>query len=457
MFLVLCFSPPFIQALSHEQRLVIPVIVEDDDDNTITTSSDNRNLDHNSRWQDDDDDDSADDDSADDAATLSIQEEIESLLQTLPSNLNLEKERRKQAATTTDTTTDTSSSAPDNWPKNNDDADDDDDDAHHRLDALPEESENADDDEDEQQAEDGLKIAWQYKKDVQRERLGHATIGKSHSSSSTTAATATTAGSTFCHSFDLQGRLSDQLGDAVTSKNCEFVGIPAGCASNGIEYFVRLHERLLPRVTAGKMQDNNNNNKVTRLFLYEPDILQLRTALPLLLSRIRQEKIPVVVLIVIKAWQQQKNNRMAALVSARRTVDVVLQAEGFASRQEYPPPSEFRMFQGLLRIPKATTVTSATANGGGGHFADLTTTKRPASDLFGLKRDRRKLHVQLLHIPPEDYAQGGGSVGGGGVRSGAGRGGSNYNSSNTDSTTGSRGGLGCASSGGGGGTSPLDF
>ena len=157
--------------------------------------------------------------------------------------------------------------------------------------------------------------------------------------------------------------------------------------------------------------------------------------MPLLLSVIRSKKLPVVVMVVVKPWLQER----AVLTSLQRTVDVVLQTEGFASRKVYPPPSEFRMFQGLLRIPKVSTVTAPTAHGGG-HFADLTTTKRATSDLYGLKRDRRKLHIQLLHIPPEDYAEGGGSVGGGGVRSGAGR---------VETKT----GLGCASSGGG----ALDF
>ena len=56
----------------------------------------------------------------------------------------------------------------------------------------------------------------------------------------------------------------------------------------------------------------------------------------------------------------------------------------------------------------------------------------------------------MLHIPPEDYAEGGGSVGSG-VRSGAGKKSSDGGSTKRAS---SGGGMGCASNMAG---SPLDF
>lgn len=318
---------------------------------------------------------------------------MESLLQSLPRNLNIEKERRRQTtATTGNSSTSDTLSAP--------------------LESLQEEEEDEDD------PDEDLKIAWQYKKDVQRERQGG--VDGNVASQGETKGLLDATKDTFCHSFDLQGRLSEQL-DIMQS--CRIVDI-AGKSSNGLEYFKRLVQ-VLP----------TTHDKVTRMMIYEPNALHLRVALPLLLSVIREKKLPIVLLVVVKPWRQD----FASIVALRRTADVVLQAEGFASRKVYPPPPEFRMFQGLLRVPKAATVTASTAHGGG-HFADLTTTKRPASDLYGLKRDRRKLHIQLLHIPPEDYAAGGGSVGGGGVRSGAGR---------TDKPA-----MGCASSGG---TGPLDF
>lgn len=328
----------------------------------------------------------------------SVRKEIESvILQNLPINLNVEKERRKQAAVeqqSTDRAGGTMTVTP--------------------LEAL---QEGDDDDDDEEETDGSLKIAWQYQKDVQRQRQGGVLGGEDNDSKRFVQATS----DTFCHSFDLQGRLSKQMNVTESSR---IVNLKELTNRSPLEYFRELLS-LLPM----------NGKTVSRLLLYEPKISLLRTALPLLLAEVRQKKLPVVILVAVKPWRHERTD----LLSLHRTMDVVLQAEGFASRKAYPPPSEFRMYQGLLRIPKATTATAVTAHGGG-HFADLTTTKRVTSDLYGLKRDRRKLHIQLLHIPPEDYAEGGGSVGGGGVRSGAGR---------IEKTT----TLGCASSGGG----ALDF
>ena len=40
------------------------------------------------------------------------------------------------------------------------------------------------------------------------------------------------------------------------------------------------------------------------------------------------------------------------------------------------------------------------------HYADsVIPSKRPLADRFGVKRDRRKLTIPLLHLPPEDYGK----------------------------------------------------
>lgn len=262
-----------------------------------------------------------------------------------------------------------------------------------------------------------LSIAWQYRQDVQNERLGN--IGSNKRS---------TNDGVFCHSFDLNGRLSEQLGSLPT---LQYLPIEGGSTDmSGFTIFRRI-------VTEIKKVHSSPKYQLIRLLLHRFPVTALSVALPLILAYIREHELSVVVLVTSQAFRNSSDYQLSSL---KRTCDAVFELEGFASRKEYPPPAEFRHLHGLFTIHKLSTVTAATANGGG-HFADLTVSRRPdPAHLFGLKRDRRKLHIEPLHIPPEDYAEGGGS-GSGGVRSGAGR-------------QPVKSGLGCASSGG---SSNLDF
>jgi len=252
------------------------------------------------------------------------------------------------------------------------------------------------DDQEESNAEDGLEVAWQYKKSVQQERLAQ---------SKSTAVTSTSV-DVFCHSYDLSARLNDQTKLEPASYICE-LGTKSGYA-----LFSNLVQVL---------KDKTSENKAIRLLLYHPPLDALSVALPLLMAHIRNNELPVVLLIVHAPTHDVKSTILLA-----RTSDVVLSTEGFAARKEYPPPAEFRHLLGILKIQK-------------------TTRKRTevAASIYGFKRDRRKLHIPLLHIPPEDYAEGGGSTSG--VRSGAGK---------PEPKKPSAGGMGCSSNMSG---SLLDF
>jgi hypothetical protein len=274
-------------------------------------------------------------------------------------------------------------------------------------------------------AEEGLTIAWQYRKDIQNERLGHGT--KIDNSTTVQASS-----NEFCHSFDLNGRLCEQEVNfdciqIVDGTCCNRDG-PCQKSSCGFHIFQKLRQHVQDQLCASK-------GRVIRVLLYKAPLEAASIAVPLLLSFIRSEDLPVVLMISVHSWTSSNDS---ALINLRRACDVVMTAESFVSRAAYPPPAEFRHLHGLLLLPKVSTVTAASANGGG-HFSDMTASKRPPAHVYGLKRDRRKLHIPLLHIPPEDYA-GGGSVGVGAVRSGAGR---------TKKKT-----MGCNTSGG---SSVLDF
>ena len=382
---------------------------------------------------------------------------IESLLRSLPKNLH-------QAAAATATAAikqqqqqqpslETSHGAKHSWPVSN-------------LEPLPEgendeqeddndDNDDDDDDDDDLEQEDnheaGLKIAWQYKKSVQQERLGYQPGTSSSSSSSYSSKRSTTMTDPFCHSYDLRYTQEIQVEDHdidLMTWPCDCFNPsnrsnhPSGSSRHISPCAFSLYHQLVRRVEDAM---RTKPHTVIRLFLYHLDASLLSVALPLFLTHIRTQGLPVVVLVALQSWNVMDRGASSinALRQLRRTCDVVLQCHGFAARSEPPPPEFGNQFQGFLSLPKMTLATAATAVGSGGHFADSTVTKRPTATRFGLKRDRRKLHIQLLHIPPEEYAQGGGSVGGGGVRSGAGQ----RPPKTTATAT-------CASSGG---SSPLDF
>lgn len=276
-----------------------------------------------------------------------------------------------------------------------------------------------DDEDEEKGADDGLQVAWQYKKSVQQERLAQS------KSNAIATAVATDA---FCHSYDLSARMTDQtdLDPSVYITNLYLgTGSSGSIHMKGYRLFYELVQMLKERIVS-------NGEKAVRLLLYHPPLEIVAIALPLLLAHIRKESLAVVIMICTTPTADVKSK-----VTLSRACDVVLSTEGFASRKEYPPPAEFRHLQGVLKISK-------------------TTRKRTemAASIYGFKRDRRKLHIPLLHIPPEDYAEGGGSVSGG-VRSGAGTPGSSKSETGgIKPRKSSGGGMGCSSNMAG---SLLDF
>lgn len=339
-------------------------------------------------------------------------EDVTEFLLSLPSNLNWEKQEKKlkeeerKATAVTEEQQDQQRSET----------------LEKTLDILEEEEEE-DDDDNEAVTDEGLKVAWQYKLSVQRERLG---MNKQQQATATGNNNCNIS-NVFCHSYNLSGRMKDQQRDVpidsymVEMKNSihhhesSSSSSPSSRASHP-GGMVAVRELIsMIRTAAAATTTARDGGKVIRLLFFHTDLAWLARALPFLLICIRKDSLPVVTLICSPPTSDPKISNALS-----KSVDVVLSTEGFASRKEYPPPAEFRHLQGLLKVSKLSTVTAVGANGGG-HFADLTMSKRPTAYIYGCKRDHRKLHLPLLHIPPEDYAEGGGSVGSGGVRSGAGR------------------------------------
>jgi len=157
-------------------------------------------------------------------------------------------------------------------------------------------------------------------------------------------------------------------------------------------------------------------NTVIRLLVMNAQVEVFAIALPLLLNYIRSKSLPVVILITVRPWLRSSstivNKSLRSLIVLRRFCDAVLACEGFAAMVA-PPPSEFSDLAGILTIRKMALQSLS-------HFADSTTNRRPPANRYGMKRDRRKMHIRMLHLPPEDFSAGGSSVGSG-ARSGAGK------------------------------------
>jgi len=311
--------------------------------------------------------------------------------------------------------------------------------------------------------DEGLTNAWQYKLSVQKKRSGTPLSSKSANNNGK--------GKVYCHSYDLSGKMQDQHegwvesngtsnGISIINVNCDSSASQSqDLRSSAFELFQICRKHIEDQLTA-------KPSTVVRLLIMNAPAQKVAIALPLLLSHIRHHSLPVVLLVTVRPWIHPSGNipscisstpsqsHVQALVSLRRTCDAVMTFDGFAAMAT-PPPSEFSDLAGIMTIRKMALQSLA-------HFADSTTNRRPPANQYGMKRDRRKMHIRMLHLPPEDFSAGGSSVGSG-VRSGAG----NTSSTSTDSGSSSKKGrstalqpgLSCATTmkPGGSSSSALDF
>ncbi len=255
-------------------------------------------------------------------------------------------------------------------------------------------------------ADEGLTNAWQYKVSVQRERLG-TPLASAHSRGKD---------KVYCHSFDLSGKMEDQhppswpKENGISIMNCI---TPLLSSQNERSDAMSLYRKCVQHIH-DKISEQPNT--VIRLLVMNAQVEVFAIALPLLLNYIRSKSLPVVILVTVRPWLRSSstivNKSLRSLIALRRFCDAVLACEGFAAMVA-PPPSEFSDLAGILTIRKMALQSLS-------HFADSTTNRRPPANRYGMKRDRRKMHIRMLHLPPEDFSAGGSSVGSG-ARSGAGK------------------------------------
>ncbi|KAG7371474.1 PAXNEB domain containing protein [Nitzschia inconspicua] len=387
------------EAISQNQRLVIVPIILDSSSN-------------------DDDDDDFFVDGSQDRKHNETEQAVLSLLQTLPRNLHWDKWKMKQRQEQQKKKQQQQQQQPSDSDNGMTTTQDQQLSQPSRMMDIVEEENDVEDEEydDEFQppqhvSDEGLQVAWQYKTSVQQQRLAIHTDNPSTS--------ATRHHDVYCHSYDLSGRMIEQQWEDNNEKQEESkahfldpstfiaatISINSSSSSNNDDVYsdrnsrgMKLFQKLV-HVVKDKVNDDfdngNNSTKAVRLVLYHPPMDELSVALPLFLAYTRKEgSCPIVVMI----YCTKPTNDLEAWMRLARNCDIVMSTEGFASRREYPPPSEFRHLQGILNITKTTKKLN-----------------QVTAWIYGFKRDRRKLHIQLLHIPPEDYADNGGSVAAGGT------------------------------------------
>jgi len=280
---------------------------------------------------------------------------------------------------------------------------------------------NEDEEEEEEQkqerADEVLNIAWQYSSKIQNQRSGlrHNTLYKNNSSNNHEVV--------YCRSYDLNASLvSQHLPDweskllhninenvtksSVTTDTClqsKAIDIADFSCHCGFQLFKMLIQRIQYHL-------DKNDSTVVRILFLNTNATITSIALPLLMSYIQHNALPVVVFITIHPWIHQTPQLLASKSSLHSISDAVLHIQGFCFTQNTPAP-EFRDLTGLLAISKMSLFT----------FTNYADHRRPPTNRYGLKRDRRKLQIQMLHLPPEEFSSGGGSVSGGGARSGGGK------------------------------------
>ena len=362
----------------------------------------------------------------------STPDELHDFILSLPRNLHLDKFRAKEAKKQSSNAISSSNKNEKNAIDGNDMMSSNNRESISAIieeDEEEEEDEKSNDGEVQQSKDEGLINAWQYRKSVQDARSGIDNQGTSEGQSSGIG------DGVYCHSYDLSKRMWDQFAStddeglnaeenplvantkvvdcshALKSSSTKGNG-NMGYQQQGMALFCSLWKHIHSTLSA-------HPKTVIRLFLHRLPVGQGAVALPLLMSKIRKENLPVIVLATIRPWRwvsssslsfSNSTNKLDTLASLRSSTDTTLSLDSFSSLRT-PPPPEFSLLQGILTVRKCASFTVS-------HYTDSITWKRPLAERFGVKRDGRKVTVQLLHLPPEEYSKGGSSTSG--VRSGGG-------------------------------------
>lgn len=220
------------------------------------------------------------------------------------------------------------------------------------------------------------------------------------------AITSNTTPSSYCSSYDLSKRCQESI---LSNNSLYTMCITSSEASKPISNLSEGLNSILAEVNdfMKRMKTNNTKQNVTRIFVPLNDVItclldleeeekessrnersqadttRLVARFVLALKQLVQGKHAVVVFTLhTESTSRHLANKVAQLS------ETVIAVESFASKV-HSVPYEFKEFHGFLLIGKIQQC---------GMLAPF----RPSNSRYGLKRDRRKLHIEPLHLPPEE-------------------------------------------------------
>jgi len=229
--------------------------------------------------------------------------------------------------------------------------------------------------------EEGLTIAWQYRKSIQKSRSGLSSALKGQRKRFDQKRQ-----TVFCHSYDLNSRMIDQYPDNVLPN----VKVLSDLSSSS---FYEFHS-----VLRNFIQDQTSSEKgtVLRILLYHPKPLHsCLLALTPLLSYVREQSLPVVFFVCVQPW---KMSSPQVKLGFERACDSVFTIKGITNRRgEFQNKSSpfGADLEALLKIQKINFCANDY------YASQFKFTNSIPAYVYSIKRESsRKLRLHMLHLPP---------------------------------------------------------
>jgi len=243
-----------------------------------------------------------------------------------------------------------------------------------------------------------LKIAWQYGKYLDPDSTENSSVtGRIHTplavstvSSVSLSATREMCTRSFCESFDLSRSLQENI-----RKKAIVRIIPTAVPTDVHNSLSEWLSRLFSIIHTLLLQLCESDTHITRLYI--PDLFQVIDMFSI--NNLEAERLILQTILSLKHFI--RNKKIILLLTVQPSVinpyllqsigniaDTVVAIDSFAGRANITPV-EFREFCGFLIVRKIAHMSAIVPH-------------RPAHIKYGLKRDRRKLHIEPLHLPPEE-------------------------------------------------------